>query len=64
MISLVEQLIACISGGKNGNGVWSEYFEGLRKTFEVLNEEFDDIWVIQLDNDVLDDIHYVYIGLR
>lgn len=55
--------IVCISGGANGFGDWQDYFSQLSVVFGELKESFYP-WLIQIDNDVTDDIHYVYIGLR
>lgn len=59
-----KHYIVCLGGGKNGNGEWVNYFDDLKDTFESLKNEFGKVWLIKLENDCLDDVHYPYIGLE
>lgn len=57
-----SKYIIMICDGENGNGRWSIYFENLANVMLELEKYFD-AYLIKLDNDCLDDIHYAYIGL-
>ena len=54
-------------GGKNGSGKWSDYLHNLTKIFDKSNIEksgkIEKIWLIRLENDCLDDVHTVYVGI-
>jgi len=56
--------IALISGGNNGSPDWSKYLSAIRDILQVLEQDGFDTWIIRLINDCLDDVHYIYIGLR
>lgn len=58
-----KHYIICLGGGKNKNGEWIDYFDDLKETFECLKNEFGKVWLIQLENDCVDDVHYPYIGV-
>ena len=51
----------CISGGLNGRGVWSNYFETLAKFMYQVELRFPDAYVVKLENDTLDDVFYLTI---
>lgn len=53
-----------ICGGRNGDSDWIAYMKEIVEVLERLKELFDDIWVIELDNDCLDDIFYLFAGAR
>jgi len=53
-----------LCGGLNGCGEWKNYFTDLSKTFEELEKNGFDVWVIKLDNDCADDIFYCKIGIN
>lgn len=46
-------------GGNNGHHNWPEYLTNLAKLMQNI-----DCWLIKIDNDVLDDIHYIYLGIE
>ena len=52
--------IAFVSGGNNGSSNWRAYFQSLM----MIIEECKDAWIIELDNDCCDDVHYALIGFR
>ena len=54
-----EHLIIRIFGGENGSGKWSKYLTDIKK----IVSEFDG-WVVSLDNDVLDDVWDLHIGIQ
>lgn len=54
-----EHLIIRIFGGENGSGKWEKYLTDIKK----IVSEFDG-WVISLDNDVLDDVWDLHIGIQ
>jgi len=64
MASLADHNIALISGGNNGSPDWPKYLLDIHDIMEVLGQAGFDAWIIKLDNDCPDDVHYVYIGLR
>jgi len=51
----------CVSGGLNGRGVWSNYFETLAKFMYQVELRFPDAYVVKLENDTLDDVFYLTI---
>lgn len=54
-----EYLVIRIFGGENGQGKWEKYLTDIKK----IVSEFDG-WVISLDNDVLDDVWDLHIGIQ
>jgi hypothetical protein len=53
----------CISGGLNGRGIWSNYFETLAKFMYQVELRFPDAYVVKLENDCLDDVFYLTIKI-
>ncbi len=53
----------CLSGGLNGRGVWSNYFETLSKFMFRVELRFPDAYVVKLVNDTLDDVFYLTIKI-
>lgn len=51
----------CVSGGLNGRGIWSNYFETLAKFMYQVELRFPDAYVVKLENDCLDDVFYLTI---
>ena len=51
----------CVSGGLNGRGIWSNYFETLAKFIYQVELRFPDAYVVKLENDCLDDVFYLTI---
>ena len=62
--SVNDHVIALIAGGNNGYQDWVKYFKDLADIIHVLGQAGFDAWLIKLDNDCLDDVHYAYIGFR
>lgn len=52
--------IAFVSGGNNGHSDWKAYLQSLT----IILEECKDAWIIKVDNDCCDDVHYALIGFR
>lgn len=52
-----------ISGGENGLGKFSNYTLQLNLLANRLEEEFSEVWLIKWENDVLDDVWYLELGL-
>ena len=52
---------AKIYGGVNGNGAWSSYLEDIKKLFTSIVQ---DVWLIDIENDVPDDVWTLRIGFR
>ena len=55
--------VLVICGGRNGNGVWEDYFRDLSKFVEEYRRNIRDIWLIKLENDVMDDVFYATFGV-
>lgn len=53
-----------IGAGFNGCGDWSVYFGDLQQLIDMLNEVFENAWVVEMNIDNSDDIFYVRIGIR
>ena len=53
----------CISGGLNGRGIWSNYFETLSKFMFQVELRFPDAYVTKLINDTLDDVFYLTVRI-
>lgn len=53
-----------VSGGKNGNGKWAEYFSSLSKFTDAVESNGTEIWLVKMYNDVLDDVFYATFGIR
>ena len=56
--------VLCLSGGLNGCGEWKNYFIDLAKIVAKLEDEGYHTWTIKLDNDCLDDVFYLKLGIR
>jgi len=59
-------LVTCLSGGLNSprGGNWGHYLNDLARIIYDLHREYRiDAWVIKMENDVLDDLFYVDLGL-
>ena len=55
--------IVQIYGGLNGSGEWTDYFEDLTTMAKAL-ETIGHAWLIELENDCLDDVFTLTMGLR
>ena len=53
-----------VSGGKNGNGKWAEYFSSLSKFTDAVESNGMEIWLVKMYNDVLDDVFYATFGIK
>lgn len=53
-----------ICGGLNGSGNWADYFTDLSNMFSKIKRNGFDVWTIKLENDCLDDIFYLTIGIK
>lgn len=52
-----------LCGGLNGNGNWSKYLRDLASLVDEISKEYK-IWLIKLNNDVVDDIFYATFGIE
>jgi hypothetical protein len=52
---------AKIYGGVNGNGMWQSYLEDIKNLFTSIVQ---DVWLIDIENDVPDDVWTLRIGFR
>lgn len=50
------------SGGLNGFGEWTDYFEDLTALTKAISKKYR-IWLINLENDCLDDLFYATFGV-
>ena len=55
--------VLVICGGRNGNGEWGDYFRDLGRFVEEYRRQIRDIWLIELENDVMDDVFYATFGV-
>ena len=53
-----------VSGGKNGNGKWSEYFSSLSKFTDAVESNGMEIWLVKMHNDAFDDVFYATFGIK
>ena len=53
-----------LSSGNNKNARWLDYLLNLHELFLEIESDFGDNWLIELQNDCVDDVHYVYIGIK
>lgn len=53
-----------VSGGKNGNGKWVEYFSSLSKFTDAIESNGMEIWLVKMYNDVVDDVFYATFGIK
>lgn len=53
-----------LCGGDNGPNRWTEYLLRLAIFIERVKETFKDVWLIDIDNDCADDVHYVTLGVK
>lgn len=56
--------IATIFGGDNGPANWPKYLNQFKKLVNGLKKKFKMIWVIDLENDCLDDVYTLRIGVE
>jgi hypothetical protein len=67
--SFIDEYNTCVlevHGGLNGSGNWSMYFEDLKKLCDTITKSTDGsvrVWLIQLENDCLDDVFTAYFGI-
>jgi len=52
-----------LQGGKNGSGRWDEYLHTQVRMIQSAERKFGDAWVCMLENDVVDDVHELIIGV-
>ena len=53
-----------VSGGKNGNVKWAEYFSSLSKFTDAVESNGMEIWLVKMYNDVVDDVFYATFGIK
>lgn len=58
-----EYFTVTVFGGKNGNGIWSNYLKVLADLVLRLESEFDDVWIRKWNIDTLDDVFDVEIAI-
>ena len=51
-------------GGLNGCGNWTNYFNDLGRLISYLESKDIHLWLIQIDNDCLDDVFTAYFGCK
>jgi hypothetical protein len=57
-------MVVDLSGGWNGNGTWDTYFGALKEFIGRLAKKEVDAWLIQMENDCLDDVFTASVGLN
>lgn len=50
-------------GGRNGTGLWSNYFKSLAEFFDRLEAEFQDTFITDFEVDSLDDVFYATVSV-
>lgn len=55
-----DHYIAFICGGNNGSSDWATYFKSLTTIVNSVKKG----WLIEIQNDCCDDVHYALIGFR
>lgn len=58
-----EYYSVTIYGGKNGSGIWSNYFKSLSDLMLRIEDKFEDAWIISLDVDTIDDVWAAQVGI-
>ena len=57
--------IICVAGGLNGRGIWSNYFEIFAKLmFQIESYYNEKPFILKVENDVADDVFYLFIGIH
>jgi len=56
-------LVVHINGGENGGGDWQTYFDLLKQQFKLYSNEYNDVYLISINVDVIDDVFDAYIGI-
>ena len=49
-------------GGLNGLGKWTNYIDAISELIHIIDEKYN-CWLVNLDNDCLDDVFYLKIGI-
>ncbi len=57
-------LVIRVSGGKNGNGLWSSYLNNLANIITELINKGIDCWFIKGINDCVDDVFNMTFGIK
>lgn len=52
--------VGFVCGGNNGSSDWVRYLE----SFSQIVKSLPDAWIVEIDNDCCDDVHYALIGFR
>lgn len=48
----------------NGTGLLRDYFYWLRVLVTEIEKNFFDVWLVKMNNDCIDDIFYIDLGIR
>ena len=57
-----DYVVAEIYGGLNGRGEWTDYLQTITNLFKAIRESHN-CWLISLENDCLDDVFTLKIGV-
>ena len=55
-------VVAEFYGGLNGSGNWFKYMKDITTMFDILQSEYN-CWLVNLENDCLDDVFTLKIGI-
>ena len=56
--------IATIFGGDNGPAKWTKYLNNIKRLVNELSKKFKFVWIIDLENDCLDDVYTLRVGVE
>lgn len=59
-----DYLILDIYGGKGGTGVWIDYLDDIQTLFVNMRRAGYHVWLISLQNDCIDDVFELKIGIE
>lgn len=54
----------CICGGLNGWGKWSNYFKSLSELMEIIENAWEDSFILKVDYDASDDLFYAQVIIK
>ena len=53
-----------LNAGRNGDGKWVDYLTNLRDMFAQLGQIFENIWLVNWQNDCPDDVSTILVGAK
>ena len=59
-----DHFVMLLAGGNNGTPAWSAYLSWINEILVRLGVCDALPWIMKIENDCADDVHYVYIGMK